>query len=78
MPLARIQVDILRLLTAHRDPESSVAGSTPLNAGAARYSSDIDAFHDCEERVAQAAKQDSSVLQGNGFDLHWVRREPAM
>ncbi len=78
MPLARIQVDILRLLAAHRDPESYVAGSTPLNVAAARYSSDIDVFHDREERVAQAAKQDSSVLQGNGFDLHWVRREPAM
>ena len=78
MPLSRIQTDMLRLLAAHRDPESYVAGSTPLNARAARYSDDIDVFHDREERVAQAAEQDSTVLLGNGFDMRWVRREPAM
>lgn len=31
MPLSKIQTDILRLLALHRDPESYVAGSTPLN-----------------------------------------------
>ena len=33
MPLSRLQSQILRLLAAHRDPESYVAGSTPLNRG---------------------------------------------
>ena len=78
MPLARIQSDILCLLAAHRDPESYVAGSTPLNVDAPRYSSDIDVFHDREERVARAAEEDGAVLQANGFDLQWLRREPAM
>ncbi len=32
MPLSKIQSDILRLLASHRDPESYVAGSTPLKA----------------------------------------------
>lgn len=76
--LAKIQSDILRLLAAHRDPESYVAGSTPLNVNASRYSGDIDVFHDREERVARAAQEDSAVLQANGYDLHWLRREPAM
>jgi hypothetical protein len=42
VPLARIQSDILRLLAAHRDPESYVAGAAPLNVDSARYSDDID------------------------------------
>ena len=78
MPLARIQSVILRLLAAHRDPESYVAGSTPLNVNAPRYSADIDVFHDREERVAHAAAADSAVLQADGFDLQWLRREPAI
>ena len=78
MPLDKIQSDILRLLAAHRDPESYVAGSTPLNVDAPRYSSDIDVFHDREERVARAAQEDSAVLQAEGYDLRWLRREPAL
>lgn len=78
MPLSRLQSDILRLLAAHRDPESYVAGSTPLNRNAPRYSGDIDVFHDREERVAQAAQQDGAILQANGFDLQWLRRDPGM
>lgn len=78
MPLAKIQSDILRLLAAHRDPESYVAGSTPLNVNAPRYSGDIDVFHDREERVARAVQEDSAVLQAEGYDLQWLRREPAL
>lgn len=37
MPLSKIQIDILRLLAGHRDPESYVAGATPLNRNALRY-----------------------------------------
>lgn len=36
MPLSKIHTDILRLLASHRDPESDVAGSTPLNREAPR------------------------------------------
>jgi hypothetical protein len=31
VPLSKLQEEILTLLAAHRDPESYVAGSTPLN-----------------------------------------------
>jgi len=55
MLLSGIQTDVLRLLASHRDPESYVAGATPSNRNAPRYSSDIDVFHDREERVASAA-----------------------
>ncbi len=76
MPLSKIQTNVLRLLAAHRDPESYVAGSTPLNRNAPRYSSDIDVFHDREERVARAAEDDSALLEKHGYALQWIRREP--
>lgn len=76
MPLSKIQSQILCLLAAHRNPESYIAGSTPLNKDAPRYSSDIDIFHDREERVGRAAEQDCSVLKDNGYALEWLRREP--
>lgn len=78
MPLSRIQTEILHLLAVHRDPESYVGGSTPLNRAAPRYSGDIDVFHDREERVARAAEQDSALLQEHGYVLEWQRREPGI
>ena len=78
MPLTRFQSLILRLLAAHRNPESYVAGSTPLNRDRPRLSEDIDIFHDREERVALAAAQDTAVLQAEGLEIQWLRREPAI
>ncbi len=76
MPLSSIQSKILKLLASHRDPESYVAGSTPLNRNEPRWSSDIDVFHDREERVAQAALSDAAFLEAQGYVLQWQRREP--
>ena len=78
MPLSKIQTEILRILAAHRDPESYVAGSTPLNRDTPRYSGDIDVFHDREERVAIAASQDSALLEEQGYALQWLRRVPTI
>jgi len=78
VPLSKIQADVLRLLAAHRDPESYVGGSTPLNRDSPRYSGDIDIFHDREERVAIAAEQDRALLEEHGYGLQWIRREPAI
>jgi hypothetical protein len=76
MPLSSIQSEILRLLASHRDQESYVAGSTPLNRRAFRYSGDIDIFHDREERVREAAELDSALLEEHGYTLRWHRRDP--
>jgi hypothetical protein len=76
VPLSKIQADILRLLASHRDPESYVAGATPLNVAAARYSSDIDVFHDREERVAAAAVGDTEALREAGYGVSWLRQLP--
>lgn len=78
MPLAKIQTDVLRLLASHRDPESYVAGATPLNRDAPRYSSDIDVFHDREERVVSAALKDAQVLEAAGYGVRWLRQLPVI
>jgi hypothetical protein len=74
MPLSDIQIEVLRLLASQRDPESYVAGSR----NAPRYSADIDIFHDREELVALTAAEDAEVLEANGYNLRWQRREPAI
>jgi hypothetical protein len=53
VPLSSLQSKILRLLAAHRDPESYVAGGSYLTRTGTRFSDDIDIFHDREERVAR-------------------------
>jgi hypothetical protein len=76
VPLTRIQTDVLRLIASHRDPESYIAGATPLNRNARRYSSDIDVFHDREERVATAALNDAQALEAAGYGVRWLRKLP--
>jgi hypothetical protein len=44
-----------------------VAEATPLNRDAARYSADIDVFHDRQERVSQAAVSDVVALEAGGI-----------
>jgi hypothetical protein len=76
VPLSKLQTAILRLLAAHRNPESYVAGATALNQHGPRFSGDIDIFHDREESVAQAAAADTALLARDGFAVIWLRREP--
>jgi hypothetical protein len=76
VPLSKIQTDVLRVLASHRDPESYVAGATPLNRHASRYSADIDVFHDREDRVAAAALNDAQVLAMAGYRVSWLRQLP--
>lgn len=76
MPLSKLQTEIFRLLAAHRDPESYIAGSTWLTRQGPRISGDIDIFHDREERVARAAEDDAAALQAAGLKVDWQRREP--
>jgi hypothetical protein len=78
VPLSKVQTDVLRLLASHRDPESYVAGATPLNRAAPRYSGDIDVFHDREERVASAALDDAHTLEAEGYSVRWLRQQPSI
>jgi hypothetical protein len=76
VPLSKIQTAVLRLLAAHRDPESYVGGSTPLNRAAPRFSGDIDVFHDRQDRVIEAALNDAAVLEAAGYRVEWLRQLP--
>lgn len=76
MPLSKIQSDILRLLAAHRSPESYVAGATPLNRSAPRFSSDIDIFQDRQEGIQQTAMADAATLEAADYLLTWLRQQP--
>lgn len=78
MPLTSLQIEILRLLASHRDPESSVGGSTPLNRNTLRYSGDIYVFHDREERVSGAAINDAAALEAAGYNVTWLRQLPSI
>ena len=78
MPLSSLQVRILRALASQRDPESYVAGGTVLNRDGPRVSEDIDIFHDREAGVAAAADLDAAMLEREGFELEWLRREPGL
>jgi hypothetical protein len=74
--LTSLQSKDLRILAAHRDPESYVTGSIPIHDLTLRRSEGIDIFHDREERVFQAVQEDSDILQSEGFELNWLLREP--
>jgi hypothetical protein len=78
VPISRLQSDILRLIAAQRDPESFVAGGVPINRTGPRYSADLDIFHDREDRVAAAALADAKVLSDAGYDVIWLRQQPAI
>jgi hypothetical protein len=78
MPLSKLQIDILRLLASHRNPESFVGSSTPLNRNTLRYSGDIDIFHDREERVTEAALDDARTLEEAGYKVTWLHQLPSI
>src|SRR5579863_2555952 len=78
VPLSKIQSEVLKLLASRRDPDSYVAGATPLNQYGPRYSGDIDIFHDREERVSVAALSDANILAAAGLGIRWLRQDPAI
>lgn len=74
MPLTKGQIEALKVIASHRDPESYVAGATPLNRDSGRFSADIDIFHDSEARAAEAAAAGAASLVAAGFKITWLRR----
>ena len=49
----------------------------PFSLPTGRFSDDIG-IQDREERVARAAREDSDILQAEGLEVIWLRREPAI
>src|SRR5262245_60136570 len=77
MPLTPFQKAIARLLAAHRNPESHLAGGAVINRpeDSFRFSEDFDIFHDVANNVAAAADSDAQTLQNAGYQLHWLLRQ---
>ena len=78
MPLSSFQSRVLRLLAAHRNPESYVAGAAPLARDGSRFSKDIDVFHDRELAMQEAVDADAALLEQAGFRIEWTRRFPTI
>jgi hypothetical protein len=77
VPLSELQARILRTIAEHRNPESYIAGAAPLTRTGPRFSADIDVFHDREEAMQAAALADAQALRTAGFQIQWIRRQPA-
>ena len=78
MPLSSFQSRVLRLLAAHRNPESYVAGAAPLVRAGPRFSRDIDLFHDRELAMQEAVAADAALLLQSGLQIEWTRRFPTI
>jgi len=78
MPLTEFQKQVLRLLASNRSPNSHVARGTALNTSpaSARFSLDIDIFHDAQELVEASARLDAETLESHGYSLHWLTVNP--
>jgi hypothetical protein len=77
MPLSAFQRGVARLLAAHRNPESHIAGGAAINRADAsfRYSTDLDIFHDVAAMVAGCAEADVRSLQAEGYAVEWNLRQ---
>ena len=78
MPLTEFQRRLLALLAARRSSEGYLAGGAALHfsPNSARYSHDLDFFHDSAKRVAEAFASDRGVLDGAGYSLELVFSQP--
>jgi len=71
MPLGSFEQQILKVLAAHRNPDSFVAGATVLHqsADSIRRSEDVDLFHDTEQSLAECSERDITALRAAGFEV---------
>ena len=80
MGLSLFQRNVCRLLAEHRvrNGESYLAGGATLNEliGAPRLSRDLDVFHDTEEALAAAWRDDQALLERAGYQVVVFRERP--
>lgn len=82
MPLYNIQRLALEAIAGNRHQGSHIAGGTVINIRGARFSKDIDIFHDLsnnDERVrllSEAVEADVISLEAAGFEVKWDLKRP--
>lgn len=79
MPIGPFESEVLRLLSANRNPESFIGGATVLNQepNSPRTSEDIDIFHDNELSLQKSVEHDQHTLEQNGFHVNEVFSRPS-
>jgi hypothetical protein len=78
MPLTAFQAAIAELLAVNRSSDSYLAGGAALHIepNSKRYSNDLDYFHDSEERVAKAVRDDTRLLEQSGYQVEVLMQQP--
>jgi hypothetical protein len=78
MPLSKIQLTVLGLISTNRSPQSHLAGATGIHMSpdSLRVSHDLDLFHDTEKAVADAYAIDIQILKDNGFAAEPLISQP--
>ena len=71
VPLTEFQRALLATLAAEPTDDRYLAGGAAMHfaPNSARYSDDLDFFHDSEARVASAFATDRARLRGAGYAL---------
>jgi hypothetical protein len=71
VPLTKFQGELLAELAKSRSDERYLAGGAALHfaLNSARYSDDLDFFHDSVERVASAFAADTARLEAAGYSV---------
>jgi hypothetical protein len=77
-PLTAFQAAIAELLAVNRSSDSYLAGGAALHIepNSKRYSNDLDYFHDSEERVATAVRDDRRLLEQSGYRVEVLMQQP--
>ena len=78
MPLTEYQARLARLLSENRTFDSYLAGGAAIliEPNTARFSRDLDYFHDSEARVAEAFSADRSLLEEHGYTIDIDLNQP--
>jgi hypothetical protein len=78
VPLTRFQAGVAKLVAGNRSPDSYLAGGAALHLQprTKRYSNDLDYFHDSEERVASAFRDDREALVRAGYTIDVTLQHP--
>ncbi len=71
MPISEFQSAVLRLLAAHRSPDSYIAFGIAINRHGPRFSGAIDIFHDSAGRLEKAVQADEAALSKAGYAVTW-------
>lgn len=78
MPLTDYQATLARLLARNRTFDSYLSGGAAIliEPNTARFSHDLDYFHDSEARVAEAFAADRNLLEASGYSLDLELNQP--